>query len=289
MTALVADASSAVQCAQKMQKQEEQKVQKVSQANFSNQPYTRPASAVVQCDANNNSIQQEVRAQSPYESGSVASPPVLAVCSLPPSIFRPTPVAAVQSGQQHQEECRSNEDKGASGEEKCEAAQEEEMRQMITRIENELVEMRLKEHQQQLSQPESSGYNHSSGEEEKRVGQAEEEQDSSKIQSPLVESTCTTGSAFRRVQAPKPPEQQEPSQAQRQAKQAIAQQGLLFPKQTLAPTEEESEEDPARMAAYQQRPASSSSYNHQQQSAILENLFNDMQGRLHPLHLPCNK
>lgn len=316
MASLIASASSAVHFGREIAATAAQSAQ--SPPPYSNQPYTSPASPTVvqqlqhpnqQCDANNNSIEQP--SEPPlYENGSsqLPSPPILAPyspggnspssSSLSTSVFRPTAVLPVQSGQQQQtptpdgdgsaqservsveqqEECKSVQQEG-------EEEEEAKMRQMISRIESELSEMRLKEQQQSfLSQPQSSsgasGLNHSAGSapEQERIldgaaaactrteNQSEDCRDSSS-------GSCTAvGSAFRRVQAPKPPSQPQSNHNH---------QPSLYSQESppLAPSQPEEAVPLEEMQAYQQRPASSSSYNHQQQSAILETLFNDMQGR----------
>ena len=318
MASLIASASSAVQFGRELATSAAQSAQ--SPPPYSNQPYTSPASPTVvqqqlqhqQCDANNNSIEQP--SEPPlYENGSsqLPSPPILAPyspggnssSSLSTSVFRPTAVLPVQSGQQQtptpdggaqservsveqQEECNSS---SAANVQQEGEEEEAKMRQMISRIESELSEMRLKEQQQSLLNPQpqsssgiASGLNHSAGSapEQERIldgaaaactrtaNQSEDCRDSG------IGSCTAVGSAFRRVQAPKPPSQPQSNHNQ---------QPSLYSQESppLAPSQPKEEEEVPleEMQAYQQRPASSASYNHQQQSAILETLFNDMQGR----------
>lgn len=316
MASLIASASSAVQFGRELATSAAQSAQ--SPPPYSNQPYTSPASPTVvqqqlqhqQCDANNNSIEQP--SEPPlYENGSsqLPSPPILAPyspggnssSSLSTSVFRPTAVLPVQSGQQQtptpdggaqservsveqQEECNSS---SAANVQQEGEEEEAKMRQMISRIESELSEMRLKEQQQSLLNPQppsssgiASGLNHSAGSapEQERIldGAAAACTRTANQSADCRDSSCTAvGSAFRRVQAPKPPSQPQSNHNQ---------QPSLYSQESppLAPSQPKEEEEVPleEMQAYQQRPASSASYNHQQQSAILETLFNDMQDEI---------
>lgn len=271
-------------------------VEMARKLNFTNQPYQQPASPVF--DTNNNPT------ASPWaKEASLPSPPVVHGPStsatltwqptlqptyasvqappLPPTpssqSYETVPVEQTQSHQQ-QQQAHSGEWNVNSGndrqnvermmvpesgahrqqeeEQEQAQAQEEEMRQMIDQIESELSEMRLKEHRQtellQQAPP-------SRAQEAPTLGEQEEKHsayDCTPSRAPVAENFASepldAPSAFTPVAAPLTRHSPVPFSA------------------------------PA-MAAYQQtRPSAAypgQSFQAQQQSAILENLFNDMQGR----------
>lgn len=272
-------------------------VEMARKLNFSNQPYQQPASPLF--DTNNNPT------ASPWaKEASLPSPPVLHGPStsatmtwqptlqatyasvqapqLPPTpssqAYETVPVEQTPSQQQqaHSGEWSINSgndrqnvermmvpESGAHREQDEEQevaqaqAQEEEMRQMIDQIESELSEMRLKEHRQtellQQAAPSRAQEVATLGEEEEKHSAYDCTPSTAPVAENFASEPLDATSAFTPVAAPLT---------------------RHSPVHFSAPA----------MAAYQQtqRPSAAypgQSFQAQQQSAILENLFNDMQGR----------